>query len=68
MFNDLKMPDEPGYNPDKDQLKEGSLNEENMKTVVENLFKKAQNEEEYCIFYGELCEKIIRLELILRGM
>ena len=35
--------------------------------VVESIFRKAQNEKEYCTFYGDLCEKIIRLELNLRG-
>jgi hypothetical protein len=39
-----------------------------MLVVVERIFKKAQNEKEYCIFYGELCEKIIRLELQLQGL
>ena len=35
-------------------------------TVVENIFRKAQLEKEYTIFYGKLCEKIIYLELHLR--
>lgn len=39
-----------------------------MKVVVETIFRKAQNEREYCLFYGDLCEKIIRLELNLRGL
>jgi uncharacterized protein YjbI with pentapeptide repeats len=37
-----------------------------MKFVVENIFKKAQNEKDYCNFYGSICEKIMRLELNLR--
>ena len=44
-----------------------NLNEENMKVVVQTIFRKAQNEKEYCNFYGDLCERIIRLELTLRG-
>ena len=36
--------------------------------VVETIFRKAQNEKQYCDFYGDLCEKIIRLELGLRGL
>ena len=44
------------------------MNEENMRVVVETIFRKAQNEKEYCLFYGELCERIIRLELSLRGL
>ncbi len=35
--------------------------------VVQTVFRKAQNEKEYVTFYGELCEKIIKLELSLRG-
>lgn len=31
------------------------------------MFKKAQTEKEYCIFYGDLCERIIKQELTLRG-
>jgi hypothetical protein len=38
-----------------------------MTTVVQTVFRKAQNEKEYVSFYGELCEKIIKLELALRG-
>jgi len=44
-----------------------NLNADNMKTVVSTVFRKAQNEKEYCNFYGDLCERIIRLELSLRG-
>lgn len=36
--------------------------------VVETIFRKAQTEKQYCVFYGELCEKIISLELLLRGL
>lgn len=43
------------------------MNDENMNIVVETIFRKAQNEKEYCNFYGDLCEKMIRLELNLRG-
>ena len=38
-----------------------------MKAVVENIFRKAQNEKQYCIFYGELCENLIRTELNIKG-
>ena len=37
-----------------------------LETIVNNIFRKAQVEKEYCIFYGELCEKMIKLELSLR--
>ena len=38
-----------------------------MNTIVQNIFRKAQLEKEYTIFYGELCERKIKLELSLRG-
>mmetsp|Transcript_28329 Transcript_28329/g.27271 ORF Transcript_28329/g.27271 Transcript_28329/m.27271 type:complete len:101 (+) Transcript_28329:336-638(+) len=37
-----------------------------MTTIVELVFKKAQNEKEYCVFYGDFCERMIRLELSLK--
>lgn len=44
------------------------LNQSNMDLIVERVFTKAQNEHDYCTFYGDLCEKMIRLELQLRGV
>ena len=38
-----------------------------MITIVQTIFRKAENEKEYVGFYGELCEKLIKLELNLRG-
>jgi len=38
-----------------------------LETIVQNIIRKAQVEKEYCIFYGELCERKITLELQLRG-
>ena len=66
MFGDLKYPDEHNYNPKYHVPLEGGDQNENMKFVVENIFKKAQNEKDYCNFYGSICEKIMRLELNLR--
>jgi hypothetical protein len=66
MFGDLKYKGEEGFEGSKDGASQ-ELNEENMNYVVETIFRKAQNEKEYCNFYGDLCEKIIRLELALRG-
>lgn len=37
-----------------------------LNTIVENIFRKAQLEKEYTIFYGMLCEQMITLELTLR--
>lgn len=67
MFDDLKYKDEEGYNPDVHKVLSTNLNQENMQMVVQTVFRKAQNEKEYISFYGELCEKIIKLELNLRG-
>jgi hypothetical protein len=66
MFGELKFKGEDGYDQLNDMLTE-ELNEENMCIVVGIIFKKAQNEKEYCTFYGDLCERLIRLELNLRG-
>ena len=66
LFGDIKCANEEGYDPAKDKL----VIEEcagNLEIVVERIFIKAQNEKEYCVFYGELCEKIIKLELALKG-
>lgn len=67
MFGDYKKPDEEGYDKEKDTLKEDAMSDENMTLVVETIFRKAQNEKQYCTFYGELCEQIIKLELTLKG-
>lgn len=67
MFGDLKAPGEEGFDPATDVPMTENLNEENMRIVVETIFRKAQNEKEYTTFYGDLCERIIRLELTLRG-
>jgi hypothetical protein len=37
-----------------------------MKFVAENIFKKIENEKDYCNFYGNICEKIIILEMNLK--
>ena len=62
MFGSLKQPEEEGYDKEIDIMAENGMNDENLKIVVSQIFKKAQNEKEYCVFYGDLCEKIIRLE------
>lgn len=62
IFGDLKIPGEEGYSQHSQLLTE-KLNEENMKIVVEIIFGKAQNERSYMTFYGELCEKMTKIEL-----
>ena len=68
MFGSLKLPDEEGYDKEMDIMAENGMDEENLRIVVSQIFKKVQNGKEYCFLYGDLCEKIIRLELILKGM
>lgn len=68
MFGSLKLPEEEGYDKEMDIMAENGMNDENLRIVVSQIFKKAQNEKEYCVFYGDLCEKIIRLECLLKGM
>jgi len=41
MFGDLKFPEEEGYDPSIHQKLEANLNEENMKTVVRTIYRKA---------------------------
>lgn len=48
-------------------LSEESLNVEILQIIVQNIFRKAQVEKEYTIFYGDICEKMIKLELSLRN-
>jgi len=45
-----------------------NVNDEILTTIVQNIFRKAQVEKEYIIFYGDLCERMIKLELNLRGL
>lgn len=40
-----------------------NVNDELLDTIVSNIFRKAQMEKEYIIFYGQLCEALIRNEL-----
>lgn len=43
------------------------LDSENMAIVVDTIFRKAQNEKEYIILYGDLCERLTRFELCFKG-
>lgn len=56
MFPGMKLPGEEGYEKEKDTLTEGAMSDENMSLIVETIFRKAQKEKQYCIFYGDLCE------------
>jgi hypothetical protein len=58
------------YNEDEHKIIEGKddqIDEVILDTIVQNIFRKAQLEKEYTIFYGMICEDTIKLELLLRG-
>jgi methionine synthase I (cobalamin-dependent) len=59
---------EESYNRDLHALKDEDIDSDLLETIVQNIFRKAQLEKEYCIFYGTLCEDIIKLETGLRGL
>lgn len=54
------------YNAEEHKLTEKNLDEEILQFVVQNIFKKAQDEKLFCILNGQLCERLIDLELQLR--
>jgi MIF4G domain len=68
MFGEHKLSNEEGYDPEVDTLTDAKVSDENLQIIVETIFRKAQNEKEYCTFYGDLCERIIKLELNLKNM
>lgn len=68
LFGDLKTKDECfaeeiEYDESIHKLSEGLINVEILEIIVKNVFRKAIREKEYCIFYGELCEKMMKQEL-----
>ena len=68
LFGDLKTKDDCfnegiDYNEEIHKLNEGLINVEILNIIVSNIFRKAIREKEYCIFYGELCEKMMKMEL-----
>lgn len=75
LFGDLKTKDECEdeeieYNEEEHKLigeGEGKVDQTILETIVQNIIRKAQVEKEYCIFYGEICQEEIQLELALRG-
>lgn len=56
------------YNEEEHLLKDENMDNETLELIVQNIFRKAQLEKEYCIFYGQLCENLIKLELVLRDL
>jgi len=71
LFPDLKSKDEADLEgEDWDETKkltDENINIDILTLIVENIFRKAQLEKEYTIFYGQLCEEMISLELKLRN-
>jgi len=71
LFGDLKdrseVEDEGEEWDESMVLSEETLNIEILQIIVQNIFRKAQVEKEYTIFYGDICEKMIKLELSLRN-
>jgi len=58
--------DEVEYAESTHLLTDDNLNEEILQFVVTNIFKKAQDEKLFCILNGQLCQRLIELELQLR--
>lgn len=54
------------FNEEEHKLHDDIVRTDILNTIVENIFRKAQLEKEYTIFYGNLCEQMITLELQLR--
>jgi hypothetical protein len=50
------------------KLTDESIDGELLKVIAENVFRKAQMEKDYIIFYGKLCEALITRELDLREL
>lgn len=67
MFGPIKAPSEEGYNAEVDKFERTPEMAVKLEAIVERVFSKAQNEKEYCNFYGDLCERIIKLELSFLG-
>lgn len=51
------------FNEEEHKLTDEIVRTDILNTIVENIFRKAQLEKEYTIFYGNLCEQMITLEL-----
>jgi len=56
------------YNQDSHKLQEDVINTDILDIIVKNIFKKAIREKTFCIFYGDLCERMMKLELNLMDL
>jgi len=73
LFPSLKKRDECKeeeieFDEEEHKLTDEIVRTDILNTIVENIFRKAQLEKEYTIFYGTLCEEMITLELQLRDL
>lgn len=50
------------------KLSDDCIDSDLLKVIAENVFRKAQMEKDYIIFYGKLCEALITRELDLREL
>lgn len=48
-------------------MQPGCINFEALELIVKTVFRKAISDKGYCTLYGELCERLIKRELILMG-
>lgn len=67
IFGSLKHQFEEGYSQEVDQFTMTEEIKSRLLEVVERIYTKAQREKTYCTFYGELTERIVRLELNFKG-
>lgn len=54
------------FDDETHRLKDEDIQKELLTVIAENIFRKAQMEKDYIIFYGKLCESLITQELNLK--
>lgn len=56
IYGQHKLSVESGYNKEVDTITDDKISSDYLQIIVESIFRKAQNEKDYCSFYGGLCE------------
>lgn len=56
------------YDESTHKLNDDDVDKELLQVIAENVFRKAQMERDYIIFYGKLCEALIVRELELKSL
>lgn len=56
------------FNEETHLLNDENLNEDILQFVVKTIFKKAQDEKLFIILNGQLCQRLIEMELSLRDL